>query len=166
MKKLLVLLCLCVAAPSFAQDKPASAESIRELLTLSKSQQLIDGVYGQLDGLMQQAVRDTLAGKELTAEQDAIMTEMRGKMIAVLREEMSWEILEPKFVDIYQKTLTQPEVDGIVAFYKTDAGRALIDKMPQVMQHTMEMMMTLMQKISPPIKAVTDEMVEKLQAAN
>jgi hypothetical protein len=159
------MICLCAAAPSFAQDKAASAESLRELMTITRSQQLIDGMYGQLDGLMQQATRDALNGNQLNAEQEKIAADMRAKLIALFREEMSWGKLEPSFIGIYQKALTQKEVDGMIAFYKTDAGKAVIEKMPQVMQLSMEFMMELMQKISPRIREISEEMIEKLKAA-
>ncbi len=165
MKKLLVLICLCAAAPSFAQDQPASAESIREILAITKSKQLLDSVYGQLDGLMQKSVQDSLSGKELSPEQEKIMAEMRAKAIDVFREEFNWEYLEPAFVDIYQKSLTQGEVDGMIAFYKSKSGQAVIDKMPQIMQLTMQLTMERMQSMLPRVKAITNEMAEKLRAA-
>lgn len=164
MKRLLVLICLCVAAPSFAQDKVASEASLRELLTITKSQQLVDGMYGQLDGMMQQAMHDALNGKTLTDEQEKIMSDARTQMIGVLREEMTWEKLEPSFIDIYQKVLTQKEVDGMIAFYKTEAGVAVIEKMPQVMQLSMELVMELMQKISPRIQQISVDATDKLKA--
>lgn len=164
MKKLLVLICLCAAAPTIAQDKVASEASLRELLTMTKSQQLIDGMYEQIDGLMQQATNEALDGKKLSAEQEKILANSRGEMISLLREEMAWEKLEPSFIGIYQKVLTQKEVDGMIAFYRTEAGVAVIEKMPQVMRLTMEMVMGLMQRISPRIQKISTDMVEKLKA--
>jgi hypothetical protein len=85
-------------------------------------------------------------------------------MIGVLREEMTWEKLEPSFIGIYQKVLTQKEVDGMIAFYKTEAGIAVIEKMPQVMQLSMELVMELMQKISPRIQQISVDATDKLKA--
>jgi hypothetical protein len=158
-------MCLCAVAPTFANDQPASAESIREVMEITKSRQLLDSVYAQFDGLMQQMVEKALPGKKLSAEQEKILAEMSAKMIDIIREEFNWEYLEPAFIDIYQKSFTQKEVDGMIAFYKTESGLAVIDKMPQVMQLSMQMTMERMQSMGPRIQALGKEMDEKLRVA-
>ena len=60
--------------------------------------------------------------------------------------------------------ITQKEVDGMIAFYKTEAGIAVIEKMPQVMQLSMELVMELMQKISPRIQQISVDATNKLKA--
>ena len=61
-------------------------------------------------------------------------------MSAMFKEELSWKVLEPMFLKIYRESLTQYEVDGMVDFYKSDAGKALALKMPLIMQKTMQSM--------------------------
>lgn len=41
-------------------------------------------------------------------------------------------------VPIYQKHLTEQEVDAIIAFYETPEGRALVGKTPFIMQESMQ----------------------------
>ncbi|RYD75034.1 MAG: DUF2059 domain-containing protein, partial [Verrucomicrobiaceae bacterium] len=61
----------------------------------------------------------------------------------------------------YQKSFTQEELDGIIAFYKTPAGVALVKKMPVVMQQTMiamqQLMGPLMKRVETSIKETTSE---------
>jgi uncharacterized protein len=59
---------------------------------------------------------------------------------AMLREEMTWDKLRPVYVQIYQESFTQEEIDGLIAFYESPAGFAFVEKMPFVMQKSMSIM--------------------------
>jgi hypothetical protein len=165
MKKVILVLGLLFTAPSYAQSPAASEASIRELMTLTNSKSLLDGVYGQLDGLMEKAMKDALAGKSVNADQEKLMAEMRARTVDIFREEMSWEKLEPGYLELYRTTFSQSEIEGMIGFYKTDAGKAVIGKMPLMMQNVMQMMMTRMQSLTPRISSLTEEYVAKLKAA-
>jgi hypothetical protein len=84
-------------------------------------------------------------------------------MVAIMKEEINPEALEPTYIEIYQKTLTQQEVDGMLAFYKTDAGKALVTKMPIIMRQASEIMMQRMQKIFPKLQQAQEEMMRRLK---
>ncbi len=62
---------------------------------------------------------------------------------------------------IYQKSFTQQEVDGMIGFYKTSSGQALINKMPVVLQNTLnemqQMMAPMMQRMRQDQQAVLAE---------
>ncbi len=153
-----------VTLPVFAQDQPASEASVRELMAITNSKALMEQMYAQVDGLMESVMKDALAGKTLTPEQDKIAAEMRAKMVAVLREDMGWDDLEPHYLELYTSTFSQAEVDGMNAFYKSPAGQAVIGKMPQMMQSLMKLVMERMQVVMPKVKAIGDEYAGKLRA--
>jgi hypothetical protein len=165
MKKLVALVALMAAAPAFAQNQPASEASIRELMTITNSKALLDGAYGQLDGVMEQAMKEAMGGKSGTPEQEKLMAEMRAKMVALFREEMSWDQLEPTYLELYASTFTQAEVDGMNAFYRSEAGQAVVAKMPQLMQSLMQTVMQRMQMLMPKIQKLEAEYKQKLGAA-
>jgi hypothetical protein len=165
MKKLVVWVALLAAAPAFAQNQPASEASIRELMTITNSKALLDQTYGQLDGLMENAMREAMDGKTGTPEQERLMAEMRARLVTLVREEMSWEKLEPSYMQLYAATFSQAEVDGMNDFYKSPAGQAVIAKMPQLMQSLMQTVMTDMQRLMPRMQALEKEYKAKLEAA-
>src|SRR6266404_1182651 len=96
---------------------------------------------------------DTAASKEST----------RTKMVTIMREELNWESLEPMYVDIYHETLTQDEVNGMIAFYKTPAGRAVIKKLPAVMQRSMAAVQQRMPGLIQKLQAATQDAQKELQ---
>lgn len=165
MRKLSLIVALVATWPAFAQDQPASEASVRELMALTNSKALVDQMYAQVDGMMESAMKDAMGGRTGNAEQQRLAAEMRAKMVALLREDMGWEDLEPVYLQLYTSTLSQSEVDGMNAFYKSPAGQAVIAKMPLMMQSLMKVLMERMQVIMPKARALGEEYGNKLKAA-
>lgn len=155
---------LAAAAPALAQDEPADEAIIRELITVTESAKLLDGVYAQVDAMMAASMAEALGGRAVTPEQQALFDEMRARVIAIMRESMNWAALEPMMIDIYRKSFTQKEAQGMLDFYRTDAGRAVIAKMPLVMQNTMTAMHDHMRTMMPKIVEVQKDIIARLRA--
>jgi hypothetical protein len=106
---------------------------------------------GQMDEMMKNAMQQALQGQTVTPKQQKVIDDMQTKTVAVLKEELNWESLEPLYIQIYSESFSQEEIDGMLTFYETPAGQALIKKMPVVMQKSMvemqKRMGTLMQKL-------------------
>jgi hypothetical protein len=134
-------------------------------LGVMESRKLVDGVMGQIDANMQASMKQALAGQELTAKQQEVADQMRAKMVGVFKDEMKWETLEPMMVDIYQKSFSQQEVDGMIKFYKSKAGHAVIVKMPVVMQNTMQIVQQKMGSLMPKIIQLQQDAIAQVKAA-
>ena len=160
-----ILLAYVAMCPAIAAEAPASETSVRELLSITQSQKLLDGTMGQVDAMMQRSMKQALAGQTLTADQQRIMDNMRTKMIALFREDMKWETLEPMFIDIYKQSFTQKEVDGMLDFYKSEPGQAVIAKMPLVMQNTMQAMQGRMAVMLPKLQQLQQDAIAELKAS-
>ena len=76
----------------------------------------------------------------------------------------AWDKLEPMYFKVYRDTFTQEEVDGMLKFYKTAAGKAMITKMPMVMQRTMTEMQQMMGPIAQRLQKMETESIEELKA--
>ena len=164
MKRLIVALLALAAMSSPAFAAPPSEDSIRHLLEVTEARNLLDGMMAQIDTLMRRNMDQALRGRQLTTEQEAIIARMRNKMVDAFREEMAWDKLEPLYVRVYRDTFTQAEVDGMLAFYRTDAGRAVIVKMPAVLQTTMGEMQQRMQPLIVKMRTIEQEALAELRA--
>jgi uncharacterized protein len=165
MKNLLIAILILAAVPSFAGDKPPSETSIRELMALTDAKSLLDKMYQQLDGMMEQAMKQALGDHPINEEQQKLMAEMRAKVVELFRSQLGWDQLEPSYLTLYQQTLTQDEVNGMLKFYKSKAGKAVINKLPQLTQGVMQVVMEKMQGISPQLRAIQEDYVKRLVAA-
>jgi len=147
----LVIALLLNLSAVFAADTQSSEESIRELLKVTKVRALLDQMIPQIEGMMKNAVDQALHGQVMTEEQQKIINSMMEKTQNLMKEELDWSKLEPMYTSIYSESFNQEEIDGMLAFYATPSGQAVIDKMPVVMQKTMaatqQMMGPMMQKV-------------------
>lgn len=162
MKKLLLCLVLAVSTPVFAET-PTDA-SLKELLVVSDVQGMMDKTLEQMDGYMKTAMLETLKGKEVTPEMQQQMESNSKKIAQIFKVEMGWDKMEPLFLDIYKKSFSQSDVDGMIQFYKTPAGQSVIQKMPLVMQNSMEVMQQRMTAIMPKIIQATEESMQDMKA--
>ena len=66
--------------------------------------------------------------------------------------------------EIYRKSFSQSEMDGMLKFYKSPAGKAVIAKMPVVMQNTMQVMQGEMAEMMPKIQQLIADTTSQMQA--
>jgi hypothetical protein len=149
---------LAAGATATAGDSKPSDESLRRLLAATEAHKLLDAVTAQMEGTMKGFMRQAFEGKDLSPEQQRSVDGIQTKMGAAVREQMTWEALEPMYLRIYRDSFTQEEVDGMIAFYESPAGRAVVRKLPLVMQNTMAEMQKLMRPVMEKLmKAAEDE---------
>lgn len=101
----------------------------------------------------------------MSAEQQRVVDATRAKLVQVLREELSWDKLRPVYVQIYQETFTQEEIDGLIAFYNSPAGAAFVEKMPVVMQRSMSIMQSRTAPMMEKMKAAMQQAIAEAKAA-
>ncbi len=164
MRALIAAALLLSSAIATAQEAPATDDSIRELIEVSGAARLLDGMRPQLEAAMERGLQQALKDKTLTIEQTRVLDDMRERFLAVFMETMNWPKLELVFIDIYRRSFSQVEVDGMIAFYRTDIGQALIAKMPVVMEHTMTAMQQHLLELMPKIEAIQKDTLARLKA--
>jgi hypothetical protein len=105
----------------------ASVESIKELLALTDANKLIDKMYPQIESMINSSLSQAGLNlpEEAQRELEKISPKITSEFTQVIREELSWEKIEPIYLEIYQKSYTQEEVDGMLSFFKSPAGVAV-----------------------------------------
>lgn len=150
-----------VRAAEPAPSGGASEASAKELLELSGAHRQLEALIPQVDANLQRAVQQAGAGQSLTDEQKAILAKAGAKISELVKQEMTWDKIYPRYVPIYEKLFTQEEIDGINAFYKTPAGIALNKNMTSIMQQvntsTQQMMAGIMQQAQVIMQATAAE---------
>ena len=120
----------------------------------------------QMDTLMQQTIEQAAQGQQIPAKVQKDIDKRRAEVVALLKDLLEWGKLEPMYIRIYQKSFSQAEVDGMIAFYKTPAGQAVIGKMPAVMQNTMEEMQQMMTPVMQKMQRLQQEVGAELKSEN
>ncbi len=159
---LLILAAGCLSLQ--AADTPPSEASVKELLTLTQVSKLMDSMSPQIDAMMQNGVREALKGQTLTPETQAKFDRNRSEALSSLKDELSWSKLEPIYLRTYQKTFTQDEINGMIAFYKTPTGQAMINKMPGTLQTTMTEIQSAMAPTMQKLQRMQQEFLQQVMA--
>jgi hypothetical protein len=146
-----------------ANDAPASDASIREMLELTNARQLLDTMKGQMNGLMANAMHDAVKNQTVTPERQAILDRMAAKMSAVVTDMMNWDNLMPIYLRTYRASFTQDEIDGVIKFYKSPAGKAYTKKLPVAMQNVMVEMQGLIKPMQEKMAAIQKESIQELK---
>jgi hypothetical protein len=144
---------------------PASENSIRQLLAITQAKKLLDGVRNQFDLQMNNAVQQSLKGRAPTANQQLAITNMKNKMVALLQEQLTWEKFEPIYLSLYKESFTEEEIAGMLSFYQSPAGQAVINKMPVLMQKTMLEVQAIMSRLAPQMEKIQRSFAADMAAA-
>ena len=164
-KSKLVLLSLCIAAavPAARADEASHRAKVEEMLRLTKTE---SGLHEQLTNLQTRVGELSKQQFNLpspTPEQTASIKEYEGKVQQITTEEVSWEQIRPLIVKLYSDSFTDTELDGIIAFYKSPAGEALVAKMPQVSGKTTATVQDRIKELQPKLASLTQSYAEKMK---
>ena len=160
----IALLALIAVHPAVAADSKPTEDSVKQLLDISGSRNLLDVAMGQIDSAMQASMRQAFAGQQPTPDQQKILDDMRLKTVSIFKEQMKWEIIQPVLIDIYQRSFTQEEINGLISFYNSEVGKAVLAKMPTVMQNSTQAIQDLMTPIMPKLQQLQQDTVAQFKA--
>ncbi|MDR0779829.1 MAG: DUF2059 domain-containing protein [Pseudomonadales bacterium] len=161
MRKLLTLIALLSSFGIHAA--PASQESVEKLLAVTNVESMMESLYSSVEQMMRQSMQQAAQGKTLSAEEQRALDTVPAKFVALMREEASWQKLKPQYAQLYLETFDQEEVDGLLAFYSSSAGQALLNKMPLVIQKSMVLSQSLMQSLMPKMMAAINDALSEAQ---
>lgn len=99
---------------SVAMATPATKESVLKLLEKTQAAQLGVDVFNEMMAAF-------VASGQIPPE-----------MLTLFKEEANAEELAELFVPIYQKHLTEEDIQGALEFYETEAGKNIIRTLPDV----------------------------------
>jgi hypothetical protein len=135
MRQLVVLLAgatLCAAALA----TPPTEQSIDKLMEVSRTPKLMEQMIPMMVQSMRRGMEEASKETTPTEEQQRTMNAVFAKVEQSMREALSWDALHPMFIQIYQETFTQSDIDGLIAFYQSPTGAAYIEKMPIALKKT------------------------------
>jgi uncharacterized protein len=168
--RIFCILTLC-APLVYAADNPSPSPtsvptepSIRQLLEVAQAHKLVDSVMAQMDSLLQQTIAQATKGQAIPEKVQKDIDHRRTEVLTMMKDLLDWKKLEPMYVRIYQKTFTQQEIDGMIAFYKTPAGQAVISKMPAAMQNTVDEMQQMMGPVMQKMQQMQRDVAAELKA--
>ena len=137
-------------------QEPTKEAKIDRILTLMKAEALTDQVFEQM-----KAVTASMVPADATEKQRAHAQELDAKLMDLVKAQMSWDKIRPEYVKLYSETFSDGEIDGMLAFYQSPAGRAMLEKMPVLVSKTMALAQSRMAPLLPEIQRLAKEAMQK-----
>ncbi|HZD50199.1 MAG TPA: DUF2059 domain-containing protein [Silvibacterium sp.] len=159
MRASLFLLCivLVVGVEPAHGDAASKDRKVRELLALMHLEQSNRSlVQAELDRIESQS-RQQLAGVSLDPDQAESYVKFQRKVEALLRGSWNWKLVEPEFVKLYSDTYSEEELDGILAFYHSPVGQAMLAKTPELTAKSIDISRRRMAALAPKIQQLVDQ---------
>ncbi len=146
------------------QAAPASRDSVEQLFSVMDMQKTYDATFEAMQKSVNDAFLKNPQLQSLTPDQRKGFDDGMQRMYVLMRDEMDWSRLKPEYEQMYVDTFSQDEIDGILAFYRTPAGRAMIEKMPVMMGKVMQLTQAHMQSLMPRVMQIMQDSMRDANA--
>ena len=143
MRRLVLSVVLALAAPfAFAAQPPSDAQLDR-LLELVRARALLETTLTQVSQIQHASIEQAMQGHAVAPEQKARLERLTELMDKRMREALAWEKMGPMYKRLYTSTFEAEDIDAMIKFYETPSGQRVIDRMPTLMQNTMQEVQTI-----------------------
>jgi hypothetical protein len=156
-----VLLALCIASLGYAESQ-THRQAAEEVLRLTKVDKLLVPLIDQI----QQVQIQQLQQMDLSSEAYATAQRYLRRINDLVAREMQWQEIKDDYIGLYTDSFTERELHQLIQFYSTPLGRKVIEKMPILMEQSMQLGQKKMMKIMPEIQALSEEMIQEIQKQN
>jgi hypothetical protein len=148
----LVLTLACTTATAAAQDdeRPKLAVQIMELMEWRKQ---VGSTFEALTKAQIEAATSMVRQSGRAADVERIGV-MQRELNEVLVTELDWDGMSRETAQIYASVYSEEELRGILAFYQSPAGRAMVTKSPEVMNRMLGATQKLVAAVLPKIREI------------
>ena len=163
MKKIICVaaLLLCMCRVSFADDASKRAK-IDEMFTLMNMEQTLSRLADQQTAQMKQIMPQLLAGQTIGPDDQKQIDAFMDQLTGMVRDAIQWNKLKPQYLDLYAATYDETTIDGMLAFYRTDAGRAMVAKQPELVSKSQAIAQAQLTAVQPKMQAAFEDFAAKM----
>ena len=158
MKRLIAGIVMMLAfVPCAARaDEASKTAKVKELFSLTHMDHSLDKMRSAMERQVQATAKNAPGAEDLTPEKKKVQEEFVANSMKVVDQNFSWSVVEPAYVKLYSSAYTEEELDGILAFYKSPAGQAMLSKAPQVSAGVMQIVHGGMDDFQPKMRSLQE----------
>ena|ERR1051326_666208 len=150
-----VITCALLLAPLACADETTKAAKVDQLLSVMNIEKQQKQMMDQMSQMVIGQIKEQMAKQgNITEAEMAKMEDRQKRLFALISEKTSWANMKTVYVKAYSDTFNENEIDGILAFYKTPAGKAMIEKQPSLNGKIMESVQAQMADLMPQIEQI------------
>jgi hypothetical protein len=163
MKRIFVWLAL-FGMSFLANAAPASTKSLETLFALTNIEKNVETMKSQMFGLLKSTTDKALEGRKLTPDRQKVMDNYSSRSTKIMSDFLTYSHMKPFYLKVYGETFTQEEIDGLIAFYKTPPGKALLTKTPELTKKIFASMPELLAPMMTQLQAESQQLSRELEA--
>ena len=155
------LVVMITVAPCCARADGASKQvKVRELLMTMHMDHTVDSMMHSIaTQLLENPGMD-----RMTPAQKKLTQEFQDQAMKIVSDRVSWKAVEPDYVKLYENTYSEQEIDGMLAFYKSPTGQAMLAKAPQLSAGVVQIVHSRMGDYQSKMQALEDEYMKQMRA--
>lgn len=157
------LLLFLAPAPFVRADEASKRAKVEELIQITKVNQIAEQMTQQMTTRMRTMAAQQTASHAVNPAQQKAINEYITQLENITRSAVAWDKIKAGIVADYNQAYTEPELDGILAFYHSPAGKALLEKSPELMSKTMQTVQSQMASAQPQMREANAEFTRKMK---
>lgn len=131
-------------------------ELVEEFLRATRAEQMVERIFSN-------AQKDLL--KKLNQPGSPLKgkgkEEFKRKIVQYMKEHLSWNHQKDAYIDIFSDVYTDEELIGLIEFHKSPLGRKVLDKSPELMERSMQLVQEQLVKTAVDIQKLVEEYRKK-----
>lgn len=154
LKNIILVVCIVLASSAVRAGTQEHRALAQELIMITEGNTVLDKMKAQMTMIFQQIVTQMNV-----PEADKPKLEKYTKRFqSILAEDMAWDKIREQYLDLYTSVFTEEETRGLVDFYKSDLGKKVTAKMPELLHQNQIVARTYMQTVVPKLETLFEEM--------
>jgi uncharacterized protein len=147
---------MSVGAVGARADEASKTAKVKELFALTHLDRSLERMRSSMEQQVKLTAKNAAGADQMTPEKQKIQQEFVNNSMKVVDQDFSWAALEPSYIKLYSDIYTEQELDGILVFYKSPAGQALLAKGPQISAGVMEIVHSHMGDFQPKMQSLQE----------
>ena len=165
MKIILKSITLFFMLTSFVQASPLTERTYQEFHEVSKTKITIEKMIYNNQAELDKLASVLFGGKPLSDGEKAAFDKLKQRSRILMESQVGYEVLMAQIKPLYMDNFTEEEMRGVIDFYITPTGQAIVDKMPILAEHMGTMIFRKMEAIKPEAVKLVQDFTKELQAA-
>lgn len=158
-----LVLTLLLAPCLLLADEASKRAKIQEYFQLSEVQRTMEQSVDQVMAAMRNGFMQQLEDVRLTTDQNKVIELFHSRVGKIVKDAISWEKIKDEYTDLFAKNFTEEEIEGMNVFYRSPAGKAMIQKLPILMQRGSELGQRRMQAAMPDLQRAITELTDEVR---
>ncbi len=150
---------LVVAAPVPPAARSSKAAKIAHFLELTQADKALHKSLSAMSDQLRLLLARRLPNPALHPDLADEVATCQREALRQLRACMSWERVRPAYVEMLEDVYTDEELDGLIGFFSSPIGRAMVKKTPQLLTKSL----SIGDSVAKDAQAEIDRLIEDVR---